>query len=69
MAPLYLHSLLATSQQGQGVEAMTESLEQPVNMRKTAVQETTSVTLLNFTPEYREYIGLGTVAGKSPNLH
>lgn len=46
--------LLATSLWGQGAEAMTENPAQPVSTVKTALQETASANLLNFTPECRE---------------
>lgn len=51
--------LLATSLWGQGAEAMTENSVQPVSKMKTALQETASANLLNFTPECMEYAGLG----------
>lgn len=54
---------------GQGAEALTEKSVQPVSTMKTALQETASVNLLNFVPEWREYAGLGLMAGESPNLH
>lgn len=38
-------------------------------MTETALWETASANLFNFIPEQREYIGLGVVAGESPNLH
>lgn len=48
---------------------MKESLVRPVSTTDIVLQETASVNLLNFIPETREYVGLGMVAGTSPNLH
>lgn len=54
--------------QSKGVEAMTENLGQPANMLEIALWVMTSVNQLHFTPEYREYVGLGSL-GTNPNLH
>lgn len=48
---------------------MTENPAQPVSTVKTALQETASANLLNFTPECREQAGLGSMAGQPPNLY
>lgn len=40
-----------------------------VDMIEIALPKVTSVRPLNFIPEYMESIGLGMVAGKSPNVH
>lgn len=45
------------------VEAMTENLGQPANL-----WVRTSVNQLHFIPEYREYVGLGSL-GTNLNLH
>lgn len=52
-----------------GVRSDKQDLVQPVSMTEEALQELTSVNYLSFIPEYRGYIGLGTVVEKLPNLY
>ena len=44
-------------------------VQKTVNTMDTMLLEPTSGSQLNFIPEYRKYIGLGTAAEESPNLH
>lgn len=53
---------------GEAAESVAERFVWPVSMAEIAFWETASVNLLNLIPGYREYIGLGPVAGKSPDL-
>lgn len=66
--PCFRMALLATSSGEQAAESTAESLVWSVSMREIAFWETPPVNLLNLIPGYREYIGLGPVAGKSPDL-
>lgn len=66
--PCFRMALLATSSGGQAAESMAERFVWPVGMTEIAFWETPPVNLLNLIPGYRECIGLGPVAGKSPKL-
>lgn len=68
-SPPFPCSPLAISSRGQmGRNGDRKLCMWPVNPAGMALQEVVSVSQVNFIPEYRKFVGLGTVAGKSPNL-
>lgn len=54
---------------GEGAEAATESfVNGPWARRRQSSRKQTSMNQLNVFPEYKKYIGLGSL-GINPNLH
>ena len=51
----------------EGAEAGNR-IQTAVGVIEKALQETTSINQLDIIPEYKEYIGLGSL-GTNPNLH
>lgn len=63
--PLYL---VATSQRGENTDRVTESLAAHEQEWRQTSRRQMLVNQLDFTPEYKEYTGLGS-PGTNPNLH